>query len=292
VLTPTGQKQLQALAFKQVLPRQQPLSNLFEGLVAARAPAGDKSLPADLGQEIQTLLARLPNVDSPEFRQQFKEALLHSGIFAEAHLVRGGTSASDLKSTLLKLLALTQSMQRQGEAVKGEPGAGQRPPSEFGSEAQALKPLLDLSRQLESALARIQLNQLCSVPQEDQARQVWHMELPVRQGEQVDVLRLAVKREGSRSRDGDVSSWSLTLRMGLKPLGPMCVQLRLYENRISAVVWSKSAATTQLVSGRLTALHDAFERAGLVVERIAAVTGEAEVENLLPSDLSLLDEMA
>jgi hypothetical protein len=292
LLTQPSQKQLQASAFKQVLPRQQPLSGLFEKLIDGITLSIEKPIPASVSQEIKALLSRLPSVEKPGFRQQFREAMLQSGIFSEAHLFHGRSSGSDIKLNLLKLFALIQPLLPQQRFIKGQTTRPRNPSNVKMAEPPTLDFLTDLHKQLDGALARIQLNQLSSLPQEDPTRQVWQFELPILQGDRIDLFQIRVTREGSWSQEGKAASWDLILRMNLMPLGPMRIQLRLQRSVISTLVWSEKATTTELVTANLPNLQVTFERAGLEVKKIAAFTAKLKEEIRIPADITLLSEKA
>lgn len=206
--------------------------------------------------------------------------------------MHGRSSNSDLKLNLLKLISLTQSLLPQQSLSKGQRKISQGPSNVQVTEPSVQTTLTDMNKQLDGALARIQLNQLCSLAQEDPTRQIWQFELPMRQGDQVDLFQFMVKRGRASSDDDEAVCWSLVLRMDLARLGPMRVQLRLHDNLISALVWSENATTTALVTDHLTDLQDAFERKGLEVEKIAAFTAKVEDDGWIPRDISLLNEMA
>ena len=292
LVMPLSQKQLQASAFRQVLPRQQPLSRLFEKLIDSNVRAGEKPLPETVRQEIQVLLSRIPSTESLDFRRQFRDALLQSGVLSEAHLIHGRSCGSDMKQNLLKLIALVQSLLPQQKLSKGQVTSSQEPSNTPAREPSVQKLLIDLHKQLDGALARIQMNQLCSLPPENPTGQIWQFELPMRQGDQVDLFQIRVKRERPSSDDDEAVSWDLILRMNLVQLGSMRIQLRLLGNVVSTLVWSENIRTTKLVTDNLTELRTAFERAGLEVKKMAAFTAKVEDEMPLPDDISLLSEKA
>lgn len=292
LLTSVSPKQLQAEALRVVLPRQQPLSALFERLLASNAPSPEKSLPPPVRQAIQEVLGRLPSAQDPDFKQQFKDALMQSGLFSEASLARGVFSANDVKLNLLALAALIRPLVSEQAALKGQAARSKEPSHAPLAERPGLELLVDLDRQLDGALARIQLNQLSSLPREGAAPQMWQFELPMRHADQVDVLQIALKREGSSSSGDEASSWSLSLQMSLADLGPMQIQLKLQGNEISTLVRSERSATTELVTKNLPTLQAALASAGLEVKRITAFTAKVEEESGIPSDVSLLDELA
>jgi len=292
LLTPPGPEQVRTSAFKQLLPRQQPLSRLFDKLVDSNAPSVKQSIPAIIRQEIQALLNRLPSVEHPRFVLQFGEALLQSGILSEAHLIQGRLGNSDIKLELLKLLALVEPLIPRQQLPRGQTSGQMEASNVPGAATPGVDFLIALHKQLDAALARIQLNQLSSLPREDPIRQTWQFELPIRQGDQIDLFRITVKREQASSGAEEAVSWSLVLRMSFMRLGPMRIQLKLRGNAVSTLVWSENATTTELVMANRTTLQGALERVGLEVEKIAACTAKLEEESWIPGDTPLVSEKA
>jgi hypothetical protein len=120
-----------------------------------------------------------------------------------------------------------------------------------------------LGREVDSALARIQVNQLISVPVEDgSSQQLWMIEVPVRSEQGFDTLQMVIERE-PESGDDQTPGWSLTLSFALQPLGPMIVRLRLINQRIDAGFWAERAPTQQLIANQLTLFSAALSEVGL-----------------------------
>ncbi len=293
LLTRPTLQQLQAKALKSILPRQQPIPPLLEKLVQLTAGTGNKVLPAGVKQAFQSLLARLPTIENPEFRSQFKEALLNSGLFTEARLISNSNHSGDLKLNLLRLIRLLQAPVYQQSAA---PQNGAQPARPQDAEALAsnatLKLLNDLVKQFDAALARIQTNQLASLPQEEAARQSWQFELPMLHGNKVDLLQILIKKDQAARSDAEASSWSLTLQMNLPALGPMRIQLTLQGETVSTVIWAEQNNTTDLVKAHLSILRQAYETAGLEVKKLETYQGVIEERKPMPRDLSLLSEKA
>lgn len=288
-------QQQQANALKQILPRQQPLPPLFENLLGLAKASGAGTAPAEVKQSIQTLLSRILPAEHPDFRQQLRDALLNSGLLTEAHLLKQKTNSGDFKLNLLRLLGLIQSLSQVQPGAKSPVPAKQTqsgPASPPATDSLPPKPLVDLLKQLDGALARIQTNQLASLAQEDNSRQIWQFELPIRQQEHIDLFQMLVRREPASSPEAETEIWSLTLKMNLAPLGPMRVQLRLQGEKISTSIWVQENSTTDLVEKNLTSLRQAFEKAGLEVSKLEAYQGIVENKEDLALGLSLLSEKA
>lgn len=295
LLTTLSREQLQANALKTLLPRQQPLAQLFDKIAIQLSNTSSNPAPGNVRQAIEGLVGRLLSTDQPQFQQQLRTALQNSGLFTEAHLLQGSGNPADLKLNLLRLFELINTLlpgkslnpQQSAAALAASDSSGTPLPPD-----SPLRFLLDLLKQLDGGLARIQSNQLASLPQEDPARQTWQFELPIRHNEQLDVFRIRLQREPGKSGEKEDAVWSLTLRMNLEPLGPMRVQLRLQGEAISSVLWAEQAETTSLIQNNLEKLRSALEKAGLDVTKLEAYQGKNDGDEQLPRGLSLLDEKA
>jgi hypothetical protein len=153
--------------------------------------------------------------------------------------------------------------------------------------------LLNLFKQIDGAIARIQTNQLSSLPPtDDSARQIWQFELPIRHGNGFDLFHVRIMNDHHRGAKTTQPGWQLTLHMNLQPLGPMRIQLHLIEETLSTTIWSEKPQTSVLVTQHLDRLRRGFESAGLEVKKLQSFQGDARNLEQFPSDHSLLNEQA
>jgi flagellar hook-length control protein FliK len=215
----------------------------------------------------------------------------------EARLTRGLPLSNDLK------LQLTQLMQRLVQLVPEnrllqanlDPKLllMQLPAPKETLPDSSIKLLIGLLKHLDGAVARIQTQQLASLPQEDAARQVWQFELPVRNGEEIDLLHIRIGRDDSaNAKENEPAVWTLTLHMDLAKLGPMRIHLRLQGEQLSTLIWSERSETNTLIQSHLQELRSAYEQRGLSVDRLEAHQGRANRRDELPLDGALLHEKA
>jgi len=171
-------------------------------------------------------------------------------------------------------------------------GQGEQPP--IAPEAPLGARLLqDLGRQVEGALARIQFNQIVSLPQDDPNRQVWQVDLPVRYGERLDNFQLQVEEEHPRGEHvGGMAAWSVRLSFDLAPLGPVHARIGLTGETISSTFWAEQPQTAALIKRRLDDLRGGLERVGLDVGRLDALPGRPPAGPPGPALPPLLDEQA
>ena len=146
--------------------------------------------------------------------------------------------------------------------------------------------------QAEAALARLQMNQLSSLPAEHGGTPMWVLDLPVRREDQVDVLRLQVEADDRRDRPQELRSWSVSL--GLEPgnLGPVHVRLTLHGGQISATVWAERPDTAALFAIHLEDLRAGMTHAGLAVGAMGCYCGKAPAPARVRMPEKLLDTRA
>lgn len=134
--------------------------------------------------------------------------------------------------------------------------------------------LSTLLRQSAAALARIELQQLHSVAQqqglagEPAGGNSLVLEIPVRHGEEVHGFQLIIEEDehnqDAQDETGHASrTWKVTLRFDFEPLGPMCAELSLLEEKLSARFWTERSATTAIVSSQLSDFRQRMDELGL-----------------------------
>jgi len=84
--------------------------------------------------------------------------------------------------------------------------------------------------EVKSGLARIVMDQLASLPQDDQQQQVWQLAIPFQNGQQTDIIKLKINQEKKSTQQlaEQPTSWSVVLE--LNPPG-----LSTLKSRISVV---------------------------------------------------------
>ncbi|MEW8137203.1 MAG: flagellar hook-length control protein FliK [Candidatus Thiodiazotropha endolucinida] len=303
VLTLPSLEQMKSAALKQVMPRQQPLPQLFKHFTQVTSdPTRANQLPPAVKQAVQSIMARVIPIEDPGFKTQLVQAMQLSGTQTEARLINHQINGKDLKLNLLRLIGLIKPLiSNPGSQINQaltfqQPllNPAQSPPVTPPPAAQETNPttrlLLDLFKHLDGAIARIQTNQLSSLPTEDTTRQVWQFELPIRQEGGFDLFHFRISRDAVRKGTETEFMWSLTLHMNLPSLGPMRVRLSLFGEKLSTTIWSEKPDTASLVNQHLGKLRASLESTGLEVNKLEAFQGIAEIENELPSEQALLNE--
>ena len=304
-LSPEEQQRLiQQQALRQLLPRQDSLKPLLDNLVkllpqtekgrswtpdlasarAAESGAGAGRVPSPTAtsmEQVQKLAVQLlRQTATPQSLGETKglqQAITHSGMFLEQHLAAATTSSfspdRDVKVLLLRLASLIRQLIASP--------AGNMPTGKGSSEAQILRQgsietLLQLQKQTEAGLARIQVNQLSNATASQQGdERPFLIELPVfnPQQQQTELLQLKIQREKNRRGDKSKDCWSITLQMSPEEYGEIQTIVTLTEKKISVTFWCAEADTSELFRDKLQLLTQRMQEQGLEVSRCSAHQG-------------------
>ncbi|MCW8906068.1 MAG: flagellar hook-length control protein FliK [Sedimenticola sp.] len=247
---------------------------------------------ARLARHINAVINSAISNDRPLSAAVIRQALDNSGLFLEARLGGEGTVAPDLKVHLLKLL---QSLlpASSGHPLPASTPSGQNMDTGTTLQLLAARLFAELKGAAEGALARVQMHQLASLPQEDNSlRQVWQFELPIRHPEGNDEFLIRFEKESGR-QDQSSDRWSVTLDFNIPPAGPMSVRLSLVDGVLSSHFTAEKVESVEQIERFLPRLNDALTSAGLNVGKLSTRLGSVGSGPERPSTTPpLLDERA
>ena len=296
-------------ASRALLPRQMPANHVLAGLQGVLAdPPRAQALPAEVRTAGEALLRAVPEASSLSRPTAVRQAVENSGVYFEHKVaaLQAGTAPpavlqGDVKGLLGNFLnhvfrALT-TQPRSSQGGEHPPPAAARPapptpaaaPPPAAVDTGAL--LAELARQADGALARVQTTQINLLVQDGQPP--WLFELPVRHGDDVDVLQLLLDREGDGAGDGE-RAWSVRLSFDFRELGPLHCLVVLRGGEVTTSWWAERQATAGLVDEHLSRLAERMRELGLDVGGMRCVHGKppaAAVEGTTPGG-RLLDERA
>lgn len=129
----------------------------------------------------------------------------------------------------------------------------------------------DLSRQVEQAVSRIQVNQLAHL---EQGGQYLQTELPIRNGEQIDLFQLRLQAEEGSDADHEGHLWTITLAFELDQTGPVYVRVSILGAQISTSFWATESSTLVTLENELSSLQSEIEQQGLALTQINTYLGE------------------
>lgn len=280
---------------RHALPKQGNLQTMAKSLnqllSKLNAPSQDMAtLPKTLIKQLLNTQSVLPKAELVVEPLALKQAIRDSGLFMEAKLAAtlsstDKTSANaiktDLKATLIKLLhVLEQSLQvRKTEmtpAAKTPAQAQEKPLEQHPAQKQAqitidgkAYELMELRNVVESAIARIQVNQSQAVVTEDQSKPIWIIDLPILDDQRENLAELKIQYEDTQAQlENPPRKWIVNLSLDIAPLGMIHVQLNLLGEALSSSIWAEQAFTNTLITQNLPTLEKRLQQSGLNVVSI------------------------
>lgn len=249
-------------------------------------------LPPKVRNAITALLKQLPHHEKVTTPEGLKQAVNNSGLFFESRLHQGGDKASlqgDLKTILFRIaFLLRQPIESlpmpthrpatpQGEgrhATRQRGGAPGQQAAAAARQAETTSLLQMLGKQSESALARVQMNQLTTLSSQQQGEQpVIAIELPLFNGKESDLLELKIQRENRRNGGETEACWSVILKLDNERFGEIRAVVSLIKQKVSTTFWCEQPATQQLFQQQLQTLREQIKKQGLELGRTQAFLG-------------------
>jgi len=297
-------------ALREALPRQAPLPPLLANLLlVAREP---QRFAPRLVDAARAVLATIPDARALAEPDALEAHVVRSGLWLEAMLANvderspSPALASDWKAVLLRLGASLRPI--AAPAAHARSAAEQQPASAMLADAADTPPLLragapqpqpqaraepalaqlslasddpaavaqHLLKQVEGALARVELGQLASLPSEDAQAQRWWLELPVRAPDGgADVLQMRIEREAPGPGAGEEEAvWAVSLAFDLGTLGPVRARVAVRGGSVSTLFYAEREATVAQLRSQLGGLEAALSQRGLQVGSIGCRAGE------------------
>ncbi len=289
----------------------------------APAPLATATLPASLAAVLATappelrelaknVIERLRTPAQAATPEGLRQALKNSGPFFEHQLATATGSAdaalvfsSDLKAGLLQLVSYLKAMLPQiapaSMPVTPLPSSpvgtahGPTPPRAPHVIAQLIDqaaPLEMLAKDIEAALARITTQQLLSLPERASDAPQWIFDLPLRNGERVEVFHLHVFREKHPRDSQQPPAWCVRLSFDLATLGKVGVLVTLFAGSVSVAIWARLTETARRFEQHLQTLRAELHNAGVAISRLHCECGEAPFATDPPLKRNMLDERA
>lgn len=208
-------------------------------------PAALQKMPA----EVQTALRQL--LSTPQQLSKLPAQVPPA-------LASRGQTPMQLLLGLLSGLAVSQHSPGGTGQSQSQPLSGAQPfmPAREMNAAQPQQPALramewqlmrDLLREVESATARIQFNQLSMLRDVDNPgnNNVWLFDLPVRDKQQLEMLQMRLEQHLPELRPDEEAIWQVQLNLETRNLGPMQARISLHQQDVKVVLlaeWQQSAA--------------------------------------------------
>ena len=145
-------------------------------------------------------------------------------------------------------------------------------------------------RQIESSLTHMQQTQLQNLNESQPGRPLWLMELPIKDGQDIDLFELRISEEETAQEDAEVKkTWNVTLKFDLAGLGKIKAHIKMQNEFISAQFFSEKAETLSLFQENFDFLRGRLNYNGLNVGNIECAHAKLS-EDSLPVNTKRLDE--
>lgn len=271
-----------------------------------------KGLPGPIAQQIKKLIEQLPTQISIKNESGLKTAVKNSGIFLESKLLaevmnkqkpinltqttthkHSPDIAKDLKTNLLQLSELITKYKHstQKPVVQSTKPAevislfevAKNPSTKTKFEARNTAVLIDIgskvdietiSKQLESSIARIEVNQLKAVVTHDNQLPTWSIEVPVKDKQDIDLLKLDIQHDRNTKPESEKEKvWTVNLKINFEDKGAVSARLSILDKEVSATLWSENQTLNDLIDNNLPLLSKRIENCGLSMGKIVCLAG-------------------
>jgi len=148
-------------------------------------------------------------------------------------------------------------------------------------------------RQVESSLSHLQQTQLQNLNEAQTGRPTWLMELPIKDGQDIDLFQFKINEEEVQNEQGERKKvWNVVLQFNLKGLGEIKAHIKMQNEFISAHFFSEKPNTLSLFKENADYLRSRLNYSGLNVGNIECTKGSMHnaQSTSAPLSPSALDE--
>ena len=277
-----------------------------------------KGLPRPIAQQIKKLIEQLPTQINIKNESGLKTAVKNSGIFLESKLLaevmnkqkpinltqttthkHSPDIAKDLKTNLVQLSELITKYKQEiqkpvpqlikpAQVISLFEGA-KNLNTNTKLEVRNTIALIDLdtkvdietiSKQLESSIARIEVNQSKAVVTHDNQLPAWSIEVPVKDKHNIDLLELDIQHDRNSKPDSEKEKvWSVNLKINFQNKGAVSARLSILDKEVSASLWSEEQTLNDLIDNNLSLLRRRIEKCGLSLGKIVCLAGNPSIKD-------------
>lgn len=145
-------------------------------------------------------------------------------------------------------------------------------------------------RQIESSLTHLQQTQLQNLNDSQAGRPLWLMELPIKNGQDIDLFELRINEEENTEAEGETKKiWNVTLTFNLTGLGKVKAHIKMQNDLISAQFFSENTETLALFNKNFDFLRSRLNYNGLNVGNIECTHAKLS-KDTLSTNSKQLDE--
>lgn len=297
---------------RENIPKQASMEKLFSIIsqLTNNTRSMTQVLPAPIAQQIKKLIEQLPTVVNIKNEHGLKTALKNSGIFLESKLLaevmnkqkqtkliqtstqlNSTNIAKDLKTNLLQLSELVSQYKQDTQ----KPLQQFIKPAEIISlfevpkntntnsrqEARSASVLIDIeskvyienmSKQIESSISRIEVNQSKAIATHDNQFPAWSIELPIKDKQDIDLLKLDIQHDRNSQPENEKNKlWVVNLKINFQNKDAVSARVSVLDKEVSATLWSEEQSLNDLIKNNLSLLSSRIEKCGLSMGKIVCL---------------------
>lgn len=171
----------------------------------------------------------------------------------------GALGTEDFKANLLRFIqALKQELTHQDEQQLNK------------TDLDLLK---NLQNKTENTVAKIVLDQLMSLPKEDNPKQPWIIDIPFMNRQQAETVKIEIQRDKENKRQSGSNDWSVNITITPPELGTIHCMVSYRNDVINTFFKSQNIQTTELIKHNLDYLKNQLEESGLTTGHMDAHAG-------------------
>lgn len=276
-----SEQQIQA-ALKQLLPIQASPTALLTHLQLAlpHLQQTDTSVAETLKNLAQLILQSTPSKTQLTEATQLKQTVNESGLFLEAklaELLSGKQEMSFQEDFKLKLGKLIQFLNQEVAA---------QPENKLSEDNELLKQSL---QKAQSALAKLTLDQLNSLPRDESPKQCWTLELPFFHNQTPESVKIEIEQDKANHSDNSQKNWAVSITITPPDLATIHCKISCYDGSVNTRFWSEAAGTVEKINAHLDYLKQQFELKGLTSGFMQAQQGlPAQSDSIVNTPLPAL----
>lgn len=131
--------------------------------------------------------------------------------------------------------------------------------------------LRELLREVESASARIQFNQLSMLrdPDNTSSNNVWLFDLPVKDKQQLEMMQMRLEQHTGDKNNNDEAIWQVQLNLETQNLGPMQARISLHQQNVQVVLLAERQESSDMLSRHIDELNQRLDKLGMNVSHLS-----------------------
>ena len=144
-------------------------------------------------------------------------------------------------------------------------------PAQTVQRTMELQLVRDLLREVETATARVQFNQLAMLRDSDTASNsnVWLFDLPVKDKQQMEMLQMRLEQHHPGLSDNEEAIWQVQLNLETQNLGPLQARISLHEDDVKVVLLAERPETATVLNRYIDELNQRLAKIGVSVSHLS-----------------------